>query len=68
MPGRIFPKLSPFLNQGIDHSYYTSSNKLVEKFRLFDKIEVSNSSNNIADYLTMYTTNPATEEEILKNL
>jgi hypothetical protein len=37
----VFPKFTSNKFVGVDHAYYTSSNDVVGKFRLFDTQEVA---------------------------
>jgi len=39
LPSRVFRKLTPRKNTGVDHNVYTSENDVVAKFRLFDTFE-----------------------------
>jgi hypothetical protein len=39
LPGRIFPKFSRSKYEGVNHAYYTSSQDIVSKFRLFETFE-----------------------------
>ena len=39
LPGRVFPKLTPHNYEGVNYSYYTSSQDMVAKFRLFETFD-----------------------------
>jgi hypothetical protein len=68
LPGRVFPKFTPNKFQGIDHAYYTSSQDVVSKFRMFENSEIPDSRDDIATYLSVYSTQPLTKNEMMDNL
>jgi len=68
LPARVFPKLTPKKFSGVDHAYYTSSNDVVGKFRLFETQEVPDAHNDMAAYLSLYSTEPLTKNEMVDNL
>lgn len=68
LPSRIFYKLTPSKNVGVTHAVYTSSNDMVSKFRLFETFENPNPKGNIADYLSIYGTEPLTKTEMIDNI
>jgi len=68
LPGRIFYKLTPSKNTGISHSVYSSSQDMVSKFRLFETFETPNPKGDIADYLSVYGTEPLTKTEMIDNI
>lgn len=65
LPGRIFPKFTPYLNEGVNHAVYTSSQDLVARFRLFDKIPEVDTERDISYYLNEYTTKPFSKAELV---
>ncbi len=65
LPGRIFPKFTPYLNDGVNHAVYTSSQDLVARFRLFDKIPEVDTERDISWYLNEYTTKPYSEADLV---
>lgn len=68
LPGRVFPKFSPAKFEGVTHSYYTSSQDIVGKFRLFESYEQLDSQDDVATYLSVYSTQPLTKNEMMDNL
>lgn len=64
----MFPKFTSNKFVGVDHAYYTSSNDVVGKFRLFDTQEVTDSRDDLATYLSLYSTEPLTKNEMVDNL
>jgi hypothetical protein len=68
LPGRIFPKFTKSKFEGVTHSYYTSSQDLVSKFRLFETFENFSSRDDVANYLSIYSTQPLTKNEMVDNL
>ena len=66
LPGRFFTKLKNF--NGVDHAYYTGSQDVVARFRLFDDFESPNTQQNLANYLSAYTDEPLTQSEMLDNI
>ena len=68
LPGRLFPKLTPKKFEGVNHSYYTSSQDVVAKFRLFETFEKTDVQDDIATYLSVYSTQPLTKNEMADNL
>jgi hypothetical protein len=52
----------------VTHSYYTSSQDLVSKFRLFETFENFSSRDDVAKYLSIYSTQPLTKNEMVDNL
>lgn len=68
LPGRIFYKFTPSKNQGISHAVYTSNQDMVSKFRLFDTFETANPKGDLADYLSIYGTDPLTKTEMIDNI
>lgn len=67
VPAKIFPKLSNS-NPGVNHSVYSSQQDMVSKFRIFDNVETSDQRDNIASYLSVYTTEPLTKNEMIDNI
>jgi hypothetical protein len=67
-PARIFPKFSPSKFEGVTHSFYTSSNDVVGKFRLFENVEAPDSRDDVATYLSVYSSQPLTKNEMMDNL
>jgi hypothetical protein len=68
LPGRVFPKFTKSKFEGVSHSYYTSSQDLVSKFRLFETFENFNSRDDLATYLSVYSTQPLTKNEMVDKL
>lgn len=68
LPARLFPKLTYSKFEGVNHAYYTSSQDVVGKFRLFDTVEELDSRQDITNYLSVYSTQPVTKNEMLDNL
>ncbi|CDW85583.1 UNKNOWN [Stylonychia lemnae] len=68
LPSRIFYKLTPSKNTGISHSAYTGNLDMVSKFRMFETFEPINPKGQIADYLTVYGTDPLTKTELIDNI
>ena len=68
LPARVFPKFTPKKFNGVDHAYYTSSNDIVGKFRLFETVDKFDSHDDIATYLSVYSTQPLTRSEMIDNL
>lgn len=68
LPGKVFPKFTPSKFEGVSHSYYTSSQDIVSKFRLFETMETQDSQNDVASYLSVYSTQPLTKNEMMDNL
>jgi hypothetical protein len=68
LPGKVFPKFTPSKFEGVNHSYYTSSQDIVSKFRLFETMETQDSQNDVASYLSVYSTQPLTKNEMMDNL
>lgn len=68
LPGRIFPRFTPHKYEGVTHSYYTSSQDIVSKFRMFESFEEFDSRDDVATYLTVYSTQPLTKNEMVDNL
>lgn len=68
LPGKVFPKFTPSKFEGISHSYYTSSQDIVSKFRLFESMDVKDSHNDISSYLSVYSTQPLTKNEMMDNI
>jgi hypothetical protein len=52
----------------VDHSSYTSQTDLVAKFRIFDNVETSDQRDSMASYLSVYTTEPITKNEMIDNI
>jgi hypothetical protein len=68
LPAKVFPKFTPSKFEGVSHSYYTSSQDIVSKFRLFENMDVKDSHNDIASYLSVYSTQPLTKNEMMDNI
>lgn len=68
LPARVFPKLTPKKFEGINHSYYTGSQDVVSKFRMFENFEHESSKADIANYLSVYGTQPLTKTEMMDNI
>jgi hypothetical protein len=68
LPARLFPKFTRQKFEGVDHAYYTSSNDIVGKFRLFETFDKFDSHDDVASYLSVYSTQPLTKNEMLDNL
>lgn len=68
MPGRVFPKFTPKKYEGVTHSYYTSSQDIVAKFRLFDTFEQFDTREDVATYLSVYSTKPLTKNEMIDKI
>jgi hypothetical protein len=68
LPARMFPKFTYSKYEGVNHAYVSSSNDIVGKFRLFDTIEDFDARQDITNYLSAYTTQPVTKNEMLDNL
>jgi hypothetical protein len=68
LPSRIFYKFTPSKNQGVTHAVYSSSQDMVSKFRLFETFDTHDPKGDIADYLTVYGTDPLTKTEMIDNL
>ncbi len=68
LPAKVFPKFTPSKFEGVDHSYYTSSQDIVSKFRLFETMDVKDSHDDIATYLSVYSTQPLTKNEMMDNI
>ena len=68
LPGKVFPKFTPSKYEGVNHAYYTSSQDVVSKFRLFETQEVADTRDDIATYLSVYSTQPLTKNEMMDNL
>ncbi len=64
----MFPKFTRSKFEGVSHSYYTSSQDIVSKFRLFESFEQSDSREEVANYLSLYSTQPLTKNEMMDNL
>ena len=52
----------------MDHAVYTSSQDIVGKFRIFDKVQEKTTRENVADYLSVYSTVPLTKDEMMDNI
>ena len=68
LPAQVFPKFTPKKHEGVSHSYYTSSQDVVAKFRLFETCEQVDSRDDISTYLSVYSTQPLTKNEMMDNL
>jgi len=68
LPSRIFYKFSPSKNPGISHAVYSSSQDMVSKFRLFETFDTPDPKGNIANYLSVYGTDPLTKTEMIDNI
>lgn len=68
MPGRIFGKLTPTKNEGVTHAIYTSSQDLVGKFRMFETMDTLDTRSDLANYLSIYTTEPLTKNHLLDKM
>ena len=68
MPGRVFPKFTKSKFEGVTHSYYTSSQDIVSKFLLFETFENFSSRDDVANYLSVYSTQPLTKNEMVDQL
>jgi len=68
LPARLFPKLTYSKFEGVNNSYYTSSQDMVGKFRLFETFDQFDSHEDIATYLSVYSTQPLTKNEMMDNL
>ncbi len=68
LPGRLFPKLTYGKYEGVNHAYYTSSQDIVSKFRMFETYETIDSRGDLIDYLSTYTTKPLTKTEMIENM
>ena len=68
LPSRIFYKFTPKKNEGITHAVYSSSHDMVSKFRLFETFETNDPKGDIANYLSIYGTEPLTRSEMVDNL
>jgi hypothetical protein len=67
MPSRIFRKYDKG-DVGVTHQVYTSQYDLVSKFRLFENTPVQDARNELATYLSIYSTEPLTRNEMLDNI
>ena len=67
LPSRLFYKFSSN-SQGVSHSTYASQEDMVSRFRLFEQIGVKNSKADIANYLTNFSTQPYTRDDMVDNL
>ena len=68
LPARVFPKFTRAKFEGVDTAYYTSSQDIVGKFRLFDTIESLDAREDVSTYLSVYSTQPLTKNEMMDNL
>jgi len=68
LPARLFPKFTPSKFHGIDHAYYTSSQDVVSKFRLFETHETPSEQDGVTSYLSVYTTEPLTKNEMIDSI
>lgn len=68
LPGRLFPKLTYNKFEGVNHAYYTSSQDIVSKFRMFDTFEEDDTRSDIINYLTAYSNKPLTKTEMIDNI
>ncbi len=68
LPGRVFPKFTPNKFEGVNHSYYTASQDVVSKFRMFESFEVPDARDDVATYLSVYSTEALTKNEMMDNL
>lgn len=68
LPSRIFYKFPLSKNTGVNHSTYTSNQDVVSKFRLFETFDSPNPKGNIADYVSLYSTDPLTKTELIDNI
>ncbi len=68
LPGRVFPKYIGSKYEGVNHAYYTSSQDIVSKFRLFETFEPISANNDVATYLSVYSTQPLTKNEMIDNI
>jgi hypothetical protein len=64
----VFPKFTKSKFEGVTHSYYTSSQDIVSKFRLFETFENFSSRDDVANYLSVYSTQPLTKNEMVDQL
>lgn len=67
LPARIFPKWSSS-NPGVTHATFSSQQDMVSRFRIFDNVENPDQRDNIASYLSLYTTEPLTKSEMIDNI
>jgi len=65
LPARLFPKFTKSKFEGVTHTHYSSSQDLVSKFRLFETFENFNSRDDVANYLSIYSTQPLTKSEMV---
>lgn len=68
LPGKVFPKFTPSKFEGVNHAYYTSSQDVVSKFRMFETHPEFDSRNDVASYLSVYSTQPLTKNEMMDNM
>lgn len=68
LPGKVFPKFTPNKYEGVNHAYYTSSQDIVGKFRLFETFEKIDSRDDMATYLSVYSNQPLTKNEMIDNI
>ncbi len=66
-PAKILPKLASNPT-GVSHSTVLSHHDMVAKFRLFDNVESSDQRDSMASYLSVYSTEPITKNEMIDNI
>jgi hypothetical protein len=66
-PAKILPKLASNPT-GVSHSTVLSHHDMVAKFRLFDNVESSDQRDGMASYLSVYSTEPITKNEMIDNI
>jgi hypothetical protein len=68
LPGRVFPKYIGSKYDGVDHAYYTSSQDIVSKFRLYETQDNPSVQQDVSTYLSVYSTQPLTKNEMIENI
>ena len=68
LPGKVFPKFTKDKYEGVTHETYTSSPDVVSKFRMFENYETPDTRDEVANYLSLYSTEPLTKNEMMDNL
>lgn len=68
LPGKVFPKFTPHKYEGVSHSYYTSSQDVVGKFRLFETFEDKDAKRDLINFLSIYGTEALTKNDMMENI
>ena len=64
LPGRLFPKLTPSLNHGVDHAVYTSQQDVVSRFRLFETLDKNSFEDSVHRHIVGFA--PLSREDYIQ--